>query len=100
MSTTPPIPVVPDKDQCAVCRKEGTLNKCKGCMVAYYCGRDHQKSHWPEHKKFCNNAKMCNERVWDGLESIKQGLQASPFTDFKEFCAAGPVEVEAYFHYR
>jgi hypothetical protein len=29
------------------------LRKCGRCRRAYYCCRDHQKQHWPEHRQRC-----------------------------------------------
>lgn len=29
------------------------FQRCSTCHVAYYCSRDCQKAHWPEHKKIC-----------------------------------------------
>ena len=36
---------------CATC--EGELQKCSRCRSVSYCGRECQRSHWREHKKFC-----------------------------------------------
>lgn len=36
----------------AVLSKE-TARKCGQCKSTVYCGRECQKSHWPEHKKHC-----------------------------------------------
>ena len=30
------------------------LKVCSRCRVSSYCSRDHQKSHWPLHKRLCN----------------------------------------------
>ena len=29
------------------------LLQCSRCQVVYYCGTEHQKLHWKEHKKIC-----------------------------------------------
>lgn len=34
------------------CMKEGT-KRCGACKQALYCSPEHQKQHWPEHKKNC-----------------------------------------------
>ena len=37
---------------CTVC-KEPSVLKCKNCQGVYYCGKQCQQKHWPEHKKLC-----------------------------------------------
>lgn len=27
--------------------------RCSRCRKAWYCGQDHQRSHWPKHKVEC-----------------------------------------------
>ncbi|XP_046405953.1 SET domain-containing protein SmydA-8-like isoform X2 [Ischnura elegans] len=41
--------------KCAMCGLEATL-KCSGCRLTYYCDKEHQKSHWKEHKGACQRA--------------------------------------------
>ncbi|KAG6016193.1 hypothetical protein E4U54_002078 [Claviceps lovelessii] len=38
---------------CAVCHRRDGLLRCVSCQVIYYCDRDHQVSHWPQHKRLC-----------------------------------------------
>eukprot|EP01114_Cavostelium_apophysatum_P017879 TRINITY_DN5403_c0_g1_i1.p1 TRINITY_DN5403_c0_g1~~TRINITY_DN5403_c0_g1_i1.p1 ORF type:complete len:502 (+),score=81.31 TRINITY_DN5403_c0_g1_i1:91-1596(+) len=42
---------------CANCNKKGSLKKCARCHGIAYCGRECQGAHWPQHKKFCKEAK-------------------------------------------
>lgn len=44
------------EDFCARCKKDkdGTLKRCNGCKVFYYCGKSCQLEHWKHgHKKEC-----------------------------------------------
>ncbi len=39
------------------CHKTGQkMSKCGGCGLVFYCGRDHQKRHWKDHKLACRAA--------------------------------------------
>lgn len=38
--------------QCAVCDVDAAL-KCTACKVTFYCGPEHQRQHWKEHKPLC-----------------------------------------------
>jgi hypothetical protein len=76
MSKTPPVnvsaPLVPlsapeslekieIRGACAFChRPEASdlkLLRCAACKVELYCSKDHQKSHWSEHKALCKARK-------------------------------------------
>ncbi|KAM0715024.1 hypothetical protein Q7P37_009489 [Cladosporium fusiforme] len=96
MSTSP----LPTQNQCEICHVETGLMQCKGCLVLYYCGREHQTAHWPDHKKFCKIAQQCNKHVWKALEDVRLGLQASPFSNPQDYFATEPMELGAYLHYR
>ncbi|XP_012280266.1 uncharacterized protein LOC105699679 [Orussus abietinus] len=42
---------------CHVCKafsKELPLKRCGNCRMIAYCGEDHQRQHWPQHKELCN----------------------------------------------
>jgi hypothetical protein len=45
---------------CGVAEREGTdaksCFKCK-CKLVYYCSKECQKKHWPEHKARCKKAR-------------------------------------------
>jgi hypothetical protein len=38
--------------KCVVCQKEG-IKRCSQCKQEFYCTRECQVQHWPEHKKTC-----------------------------------------------
>ncbi|KAF4526095.1 hypothetical protein B566_EDAN007589 [Ephemera danica] len=38
--------------KCAVCGATAG-QQCAGCKVVYYCGREHQRAHWPKHRSEC-----------------------------------------------
>ena len=44
------------------------LIPCKHCRMIYYCNKDHQKEHWPEHKDLCRV--ILNMREESGSSNI------------------------------
>ncbi|XP_034237451.1 uncharacterized protein LOC117642922 [Thrips palmi] len=38
---------------CAVCGEDGL--PCARCRVHYYCGKEHQRQHWPRHRAGCGS---------------------------------------------
>lgn len=38
---------------CAVCKSWTGLSVCTGCRGTWYCGGEHQKTHWKSHKSVC-----------------------------------------------
>ncbi|KAJ8680306.1 hypothetical protein QAD02_016093, partial [Eretmocerus hayati] len=40
--------------KCEVCGDPATT-RCASCRLVFYCGRAHQKEHWPNHKKSCRS---------------------------------------------
>ena len=44
-------------ESCAVCKKPAK-NKCSGCKITFYCGREHQKAHWKKHSVNCRSYKV------------------------------------------
>lgn len=46
-----------EETKCEVCQKPAS-NRCSGCHFVHYCSREHQKSDWKQHKKFCKPFKV------------------------------------------
>lgn len=44
---------------CAVCGLEGL--PCSRCRVDYYCGKEHQRLHWQQHKKGCGALRLTSD---------------------------------------
>lgn len=40
---------------CQICRKVGEWKHCGKCRSVYYCGVEHQRQDWSEHKKLCQS---------------------------------------------
>lgn len=59
---------------CLFCGTKATLSRCAACKTAFYCGREHQVSDRPEHKRACNAIK----RAQAALESQEAELRSMP----------------------
>ena len=45
--------------QCSVLPPAGSkFRQCARCKMAVYCCRDHQRTHWPKHKKMCTSVSV------------------------------------------
>ncbi|PNF33793.1 hypothetical protein B7P43_G10223 [Cryptotermes secundus] len=63
------------KDDC----KGEKLKRCGGCRMVLYCGPQHQKVHWPLHKRLCKCIQaVVNSR---GLENLYQEACKNPSTE-------------------
>ena len=48
---------------CIVCGLgAGRIAKCGECMSVYYCSKQHQREHWPNHRSVCAEATRKRER--------------------------------------
>lgn len=72
MDCTSPLP---DKNQCAVCKKEQGVTACTGCYIKHYCGSEHQKADWPNHKKLCKVVKISTEQVYQAMDHMKHCME-------------------------
>ncbi|XP_031355018.1 SET domain-containing protein SmydA-8-like [Photinus pyralis] len=65
-----------DLNGCEVCQKPAN-QKCGGCHSIFYCGKEHQRSHWKKHKKFCRPFEMANDdnvgRFIKATKEIEEG---------------------------
>ena len=56
---------------CHVCKSSGNetpLKKCSNCKMISYCGKEHQKQHWLQHKNLCRVlAEMLDETDMSNL---------------------------------
>ncbi|CAB3386012.1 Hypothetical predicted protein [Cloeon dipterum] len=62
--------------KCVVCSQH-TERKCGGCKSVFYCGREHQKSHWSTHRPECRPVRVHEHPVLGrhlvATRDIKQG---------------------------
>jgi len=56
------------------CTKSTNLSRCAACKVVFYCSREHQASHRPEHKPFCTIVKKAQAE----LDQEEAALRAHP----------------------
>jgi hypothetical protein len=76
-TTTPPGSLdttFPVETKCEICSITDNLQCCAGCRVVYYCNKDHQTSHWKEHKHVCKQIRSAQRK----LEKEEAKLRALP----------------------
>eukprot|EP01098_Paradermamoeba_levis_P012280 TRINITY_DN533_c0_g1_i1.p1 TRINITY_DN533_c0_g1~~TRINITY_DN533_c0_g1_i1.p1 ORF type:complete len:291 (+),score=72.59 TRINITY_DN533_c0_g1_i1:116-874(+) len=73
---------------CQLCPVTQNLQICSSCKGVYYCGKDHQRFHWKEHKPLCLKVKEALEKG-----SIKETLDAG---DGKTFPSKGHFVIVHY----
>ncbi|XP_034252213.1 uncharacterized protein LOC117651855 [Thrips palmi] len=56
MSAKGPFCFIAPLGPCAVCGESGRA--CSKCRVDYYCGKEHQKAHWPQHRAGCGSVAL------------------------------------------
>ncbi|KAI9065998.1 ankyrin [Trametes sanguinea] len=50
-----------DRKACATCGETNVaLKKCAKCQAIFYCSRECQKSHWPQHRLMCAGGTLAN----------------------------------------
>lgn len=66
---------------CAICAKSSTqqtLLRCSRCKQIYYCGAEHQKQHWTEHRKVCSVRETSSIEVNTREERVKRRIKKPP----------------------
>jgi hypothetical protein len=63
---------------CHVCNKKTGLSRCGACKVVQYCGREHQASDRPIHKRFCNAIKKAQAKY----DEEEADLRSNPGNGF------------------
>ncbi|XP_077254436.1 uncharacterized protein LOC143893202 isoform X2 [Temnothorax americanus] len=62
---------------CHVCKRFGdgvSLKRCSNCKMISYCGKEHQKQHWKQHKSLCKAIRdvLQNYSMADGGETTEE----------------------------
>ena len=71
--------------QCGSCKKAlEKVSRCGRCKIEYYCNAVCQKSHWPTHKKVCQQKKP--EQKKDYLSTHNQARSVFSFTSTPSSC--------------
>ncbi|XP_058789480.1 uncharacterized protein LOC131663227 [Phymastichus coffea] len=72
---------------CHVCKSSGNetpLKKCSNCKMISYCGKEHQKQHWLQHKNVCRVlAEMLDETDKSNLLEGYQNASADDWIKAK-----------------
>lgn len=60
-------------NECYICKNTNSLKRCSRCQMISYCGTNHQKQHWKEHKGICKviSSIMRERRVSHVYESLR-----------------------------
>ncbi len=57
-----------EQQECPVCELCGALENlkvCARCKGTWYCSKEHQASHWKEHKRACKKAQLAEDAAAD-----------------------------------
>lgn len=57
---------------CVVCENPDS-KKCSVCKLVFYCGREHQKEDWPQHKLICKITPI--ERITYSVPSLQDSFR-------------------------
>ncbi|XP_068232973.1 uncharacterized protein [Palaemon carinicauda] len=92
-------------NECAVCQTPAKQT-CGGCGGTYYCGKEHQRKHWPTHKQECQPFRVdsspeagqylvANRRLKAGQVILKDPpLVVAPMCKSQLMCLGCTVAIE------
>lgn len=66
---------------CEVCGQKEGLSRCSACQCVWYCGRDHQVSHRPDHKQGCSAVRRA-KTAYEREEQALRGKSAKELSGF------------------
>lgn len=88
--------------RCGACGRDAD-RRCSRCHEVFYCDRDHQHAHWPDHKAFCSPYKVAvDKRLGRHLVSTRdlpagsRILLEPPLSTFPPSDAKDPMCVGCY----
>ncbi|XP_016966660.1 SET domain-containing protein SmydA-8 [Drosophila biarmipes] len=74
---------------CPVC-KVAASQACTRCKMVRYCNRDHQKQHWPQHKRSCRPFKEEQDAQLGRYLLVTQDIAAGQTVFVEEPLVVGP----------
>ncbi|XP_060654179.1 SET domain-containing protein SmydA-8 [Drosophila nasuta] len=75
--------------QCAVCGVSAPLT-CTRCRLVRYCNGEHQKQHWPKHKRCCKPFREEQDPALGRYLAATQDIQAKQIIFVEEPLVVGP----------
>ena len=73
---------------CAICKRgrftKTKLNRCTGCKIVRYCGQEHQRRHWDEHKLICKDLKQTAT-----LSKTMSPVEPGNYDTYRQYIATG-----------
>ncbi|EKE08230.1 MAG: hypothetical protein ACD_17C00276G0002 [uncultured bacterium] len=67
---------------CSQCEKYNqSLLRCKQCLSTLYCGKQHQRQHWPTHKPVCQlSSKEAYRNFWERWDQLAKTCNIEQYT--------------------
>ncbi|XP_055531487.1 SET domain-containing protein SmydA-8 [Wyeomyia smithii] len=79
---------------CPVCNQPAT-KRCSGCSAVYYCGVEHQKQDWKNHKNACHPFKICSDERFGRYLVATKDIKAGEIVLKESPLVYGPAQVTA-----